>query len=462
MTSRYLDPASRVLTGRGAHPFLAPEEARAAPLEPAALGSVRSRKARRMPRLFSFTVLALMLAAAPASAAGLDQPGDVHLIHPEDLPAPFVTKSADNGPNVVARPAGAELHVPSGFKVDLFADGRIGGDNSPRLMTLAPNGDVFVVNSGGNTIYVLRDADGDGKAEGRFTFAARAQGLNLPFGMAFLKGFFYVANTNSVIRFPYASGQTEATGPAEVVIPDLPGLGYNQHWTRNIVFSPNGQKLYVSVGSQNNLAEEGEKRAAILEYNPDGSGYRRFASGLRNPVGLTFNPVTNELWSAVNERDGLGDDLVPDYFTSVKDGGFYGWPYSYIGANLDPRMKGKGQDLAAKAIVPEVLFQAHSASLGAVFYSGAMFPDDYRNDAFVAFHGSWNRSQRTGYKVVRVRFKDGKPRGGYEDFLTGWMLSPTSANVWGRPVGLLVARDGALLVSDDGDHRIWRVSYAKP
>ncbi len=409
---------------------------------------------------FSWPVWSLLLVAVAASAAELDQPGDFHLIRPADLPAPFVTKSADNGPNLVAGPTDAELHVPTGFKVDLFYDGRLGGDNSPRLLALAPNGDVFAVDSGGNKIYVLRDADGDGRAEGRFTFAGRAQGLNLPFGMAFHDNFFYVANTNQVIRFPYTVGQTEATAPAEVVIPDLPGLGYNQHWTRNIVFSPDGQKLYVSVGSQSNLAEEGEKRAAILEYKPDGSGYRRFAAGLRNPVGLAFNPATNELWAAVNERDGLGDDLVPDYFTSVKEGGFYGWPYSYIGGNLDPRMKGKGQDLVAKAIVPDVLFQAHSASLGAVFYSGAMFPDDYRNDAFIAFHGSWNRAQRTGYKIVRVRFREGKPIGGYEDFLTGWLLD--NRNVWGRPVGLLVAQDGALLVSDDGGHRIWRVSYAKP
>src|SRR6266542_17827 len=236
-----------------------------------------------MQRTLSSLVCSLLVAAG-ANAAGLDQPGDFHLIRPEDLPAPFVTKSADNGPNVVARPAGAELHVPIGFKVALFYDGRVGGDNAPRLMTLAPNGDVFVADSGGNKIDVLRDADGDGKAEGRFTFAAKAQGLNLPFGMAFHADFLYVANTNKVIRFPYTAGQTEATGPAEVVIPDLPGLGYNQHWTRNIVFSPDGQKLYVSVGSMENLAVEGEKRAAILEYNADGTGYRRFASGLRNPV----------------------------------------------------------------------------------------------------------------------------------------------------------------------------------
>jgi glucose/arabinose dehydrogenase len=407
-------------------------------------------------------LLALALAMAGAGAQGLDQPGDVHLIRPDQLPPPFQTSSANNPPQLVGRPAGAELRVPLGFRVDLFYDGRLGGDNSPRMMALAPNGDVFAVNSGGNTIYVLRDADGDGKAEGLFTFATKSDGLNLPFGMAFLAGFLYVGNTNQVVRFPYAPGQMKAAGPAEVVIPDLPGLGYNQHWTRNLVFSPDGKKLYVSVGSQSNLGEEGEKRAAILEYNPDGTGYRRYAYGLRNPVGLAINPVTKELWTAVNERDGMGDDLVPDYFTSVRDGGFYGWPYSYIGAHLDPRMNGKGQDLAAKAIVPDVLFQAHSASLGAVFYTGAMFPPEYQNDAFVALHGSWNRSLRTGYKIVRVRFRDGKPVGGYEDFLTGWLLGDSNRNVWGRPVGVLVARDGALLISDDGAHRIWRVAYSQP
>jgi glucose/arabinose dehydrogenase len=414
-----------------------------------------------MVRHHLLTVLILTLAAG-SLVRGADEPGKTYLIRPEELPPPFDTPSANNFPRLVARPAGAELKVPAGFQVDLFYDGQLGGNNSPRMMTLAPNGDVFVVDSGGNQIYVLRDADGDGKAEGRFTFAARAQGLNLPFGMAFHGNYLYVANTNQVIRFPYTAGQTEATGPAEVVIPDLPGLGYNQHWTRNILFSPDGQKLYVSVGSQSNLGVEGEKRAAILEYNPDGTGYRRFASGLRNPVGLVFNPVTGELWTAVNERDGLGDQLVPDFFTSVKEGGFYGWPYSYIGKNLDPRMNGRGEDLVASAIIPDVLFEAHSASLGATFYTGSMFPSEYRNDAFVAFHGSWNRSLRTGYKVVRVRFRDGKPAGGYEDFLTGFLLDEGNRDVWGRPVSVLVARDGALLVSDDGGHRVWRVSYSTP
>ncbi len=403
--------------------------------------------------------IALLLAGASVALARADQPGDVHLIRPSDLPPPFETPSANNGPRLVSRPATAELHVPPGFQVDLFFDGSLGGNNGPRSMALAPNGDVFVADTGGNHLFVLRDADGDGKAEGRFTFASAAQGLNEPFGLAFHEGFLYVGNTNGVVRFPYDAGQTEATAKAETIISGLPTGG---HSTRDLAFRPDGQKLYVSVGSSSNLAEEGDKRAAIREYNPDGTGYRVFATGLRNPNGLVVNPVTNALWTVVNERDGLGDNLVPDYFTSVQDGGFYGWPYSYIGANLEPRMNGKGKDLAAKAIVPDVLIQAHSAPLDALFYTGALFPEEFRNDAFVALHGSWNRSLRTGYKVVRVRFKDGVPVGGYEDFLTGFLLAAGNRDVWGRPVGLLVARDGALLVSDDGGHRVWRVSYAKP
>jgi glucose/arabinose dehydrogenase len=410
-----------------------------------------------MRRKLAATAWLVLLLIGSAWAQEVDKPGDVHLIKPEDLPPPFQTDSARNPPQLVARPAGAELLVPPGFHVDLFYDGTFGGEGNPRTMALAPNGDVFVVNPESNTIDVLRDANSDGKAEERFTFASAEQGLNQPFGIAFHPNGLYVGNTNGIVRFAYESGQTKATGPALVLVDDLPTGG---HWTRNLIFSPDGTKLYVSVGSQNNVAEEGAMRAAILEFTPDGSSFRVFAGGLRNPVGLAFNPVTNELWTAVNERDGLGDDLVPDYFTSVQDGGFYGWPYSYIGAHLDPRMNGKGVTLASTAIVPDVLFQAHSANLGALFYTGAMFPQEYRNDAFVAFHGSWNRELRTGYKVVRVRFRDGKPVGGYEDFLTGFLLSSANRNVWGRPVGLLVARDGALLVSDDGGSRIWRVSYS--
>lgn len=308
-------------------------------------------------------------------AAVVDQPGQVHLIRPQDLPPPSATPSANNPPNVVTPPAGAAVQAPPGFHVDLFYDGTLGSGGSPRRMALAPNGDVFVAESGSSRIDVLRDADGDGKAEDRFTFAGASQRLNEPFGLAFYEGFLYVGNTNGVVRFAYQPGQTQAAGPAEVVIPGLPTGG---HSTRDLAFSPDGRKLFVGVGSAGNVDEEGDQRAVIREYNPDGTGYRPFATGLRNPNGLVFNPVTHELWAVVNERDGLGDDLVPDYFTSVKDGGFYGWPYSYIGANLDPRMGGKGQDLAARAIIPDVLIQAHSAPLGAVFYTGALFPQRLR------------------------------------------------------------------------------------
>ncbi|HEY7543373.1 MAG TPA: PQQ-dependent sugar dehydrogenase, partial [Blastocatellia bacterium] len=245
-------------------------------------------------------------------------------------------------------------------------------------------------------------------------------------------------------------------------IADLPGEGYREHWTRNVIFSPDGSKMDVTVGSKTNVdVEPDPMRAAISEYNPDGTGHRIYASGTRNPIGLAFYPGTRALWSAVQERDIIGDDLVPDYVTSIKEGGFYGWPYSYIGPNEDPRRKGERPDLVAKAIVPDVLIQAHSAVLGLVFYEGNMFPSEYRNDAFVALHGSWNRSKRTGYKIIRIRFKNGKPVGGYDDFLTGWMLAEDKAEVWGRPVGLLVLKDGSMLITDDGANKIWRVTYRK-
>ncbi|MGH9826729.1 MAG: PQQ-dependent sugar dehydrogenase, partial [Blastocatellia bacterium] len=233
-----------------------------------------------------------------------------------------------------------------------------------------------------------------------------------------------------------------------------------QHWTRNVIFNPQGTKMYVTVGSATNVdAEKDPMRAEISEYNPDGTGHRFYATGTRNPVGLAFNPVTNALWAAVEERDGLGDDLVPEYLTSIKEGGFYGWPFSYIGQHEEPRRKGEHPELVSKAIVPDVLIQAHSAVLGLAFYEGNMFPKDYRGDAFVACHGSWNRANRTGYKIIRVHFQDGKPAGGYDDFITGWMVAERSTDVWGRPVGLLVLKDGSMLITDDGGRKIWRVTY---
>jgi glucose/arabinose dehydrogenase len=268
-----------------------------------------------------------------------------------------------------------------------------------------------------------------------------------------------VGDTDALLRFQYTPGQTKAAGPPEKIL-SLPAHGYNAHWTRNVVFNADGSKMYVTVGSGTNVDVESEPlRATISEYNPDGTDHRFVTQGTRNPIGLAFNPTTSKLWAAVQERDGLGDDLPPDYVTEVQDGGFYGWPFAYVGRNEDPRHKGERPDLVAKSLAGDVLIQAHSAVLGLVFYEGNMFPDAYRGDAFVALHGSWNRSRRTGYKIIRLRFKEGRPLGGYDDFVTGWMLDENSRNVWGRPVGLLVLKDGSLLIADDGGNKIWRVTY---
>src|SRR5262245_17754715 len=311
-----------------------------------------------------------------------------------------------------------------------------------------------------NSIYLLRDANKDGKIDNateRFTFAT---GLNRPFGMAIHKEgaqtYFYVGNTDSVVRFKYQVGQTKVEGPPEKLI-ELPIGG---HWTRDVLFSRDGKKMYVAVGSGSNV-NEGEPpiRAAINEYNPDGTQHRIFAEGIRNPVGLAWNPANCQLWTAVNERDLLGDDLVPEYATSVKDGGFYGWPDSYIGKTLDPRVKNPRMNLVERAIIPDVLIEPHAAALGIEFYTGKMFPKEYVGDAFVALHGSWNRSKRSGYKVIRIPFEKGKPEGGYENFLTGWVPDESGQEVWGRPVGVRMIRDGSLLVVDDGGKKVWRVTY---
>ncbi|PYS86520.1 MAG: sorbosone dehydrogenase, partial [Acidobacteria bacterium] len=337
-------------------------------------------------------------------------------IDPKTLPPPFATESATRSSRQIAQPADARLFVPKGFKVNVFAEG---GFREPRWMALAPNGDVFLADSHGNSVIVLRDKNKDGIAEERFVWSNK---LSQPFGMAFYKDWFYVANTDSIVRFKYTPGQTAAEGEPERLV-ELTAGGYNQHWTRNVLFSPDGTKMFVSIGSATNVSVEADpKRAAISVYDPDGKNDRIYASGLRNPIGLAWNPKTGELWTAVNERDGLGDDLVPDYATAVKEGGFYGWPYSYIGQNEDPRRKGGNAALVAKAIVPDVLFTSHVAALGIQFYTGKMFPKEYHGDAFVAFHGSWNRQKMSGYKVVRIRFKDGKLVGNsYEDFLSGWL-----------------------------------------
>ena len=377
-----------------------------------------------------------------------------------DLPKPFATESASKSPDVVPIPANPTLRVPPGFVVNVFADGL----DAPRWLALTPNGDVLVTETKQNRIRLLRDTNGDGVADAKKTFASAANGLNRPLGMAFADNSFFLGNTDAVLRFAYAKNQQEITGTA-TKIADLPASGYNNHWTRNVVVSPDGNKLYVSIGSGTNVDEEPLPRASVQVMNLDGSQKQTFASGLRNPVGLDFHPVTKELYTSVNERDGIGDDLVPDYLTRIRQGEFYGWPYAYLTPNnLDPRQKtsdkSKRPDLAARTRTPDVLFQAHSAALGLQFYDGQTFPQKYRNGAFVTFRGSWNRDRGTGYKIVFVPFDTkGQPQGYYEDFLTGFLLDPAVPTTWGRPVGLLVLPDGSLLVTEEANNRIYRIQY---
>ena len=408
--------------------------------------------------IFKKTILFISSALFSIALSAQTKPERI-IIKPESLPKPYATESSRNQPRVIKAPADAKLSLPPGFSTSVFAEGEF---KNPRWMIEGENGDLFLSDARANAVFLLRDSNKDGKidnASERFTLV---EGLNRPFGMAINDGYFYVGNTNGVGRYKYKIGETKITSTAEKII-ELPAQGYNNHWTRNLLFSPDGKKLYVSVGSGTNVdVEPDARRAAISEYNPDGTGHRIFASGIRNPIGLAWNPVTKELWTAVNERDGLGDDLVPDYATSVKDGGFYGWPYMYIGNNPDPRRVDDMKNIRLKsATVPDVLFEAHCAALGLVFNTGKMFPKEYQGDAFVAMHGSWNRSKRTGYKVVRIPMKNGKPEGGYENFMTGWVTDNASKEVWGRPVGLTMMKDGSLLVVDDGANKVWRVTYKK-
>ncbi len=388
-----------------------------------------------------------------------DAPGVRRKLTPKDLPPPYATKSAENSARRIPRPDGASPQVPPGFRVDLFASGL----TEPRMIRVAPNGDVFVAESESNRIRVLRDADGDGKPEVTTLFA---EGLKQPFGMAFHPAvdprWVYVANTDSIVRFPYVTGDTKARGDAEEIYDKVSGGGRlpgGGHWTRDLVFSRDGAKMYVSVGSRSNVSDnEAEaRRARIFELSPDGTNERVYAYGIRNPVGLAVHPDTGELWTSVNERDELGDHLVPDYVTSVKDGGFYGWPWFYIGGNEDPRHAGKRPELRDKVIVPDVLLQSHSASLGMTFYSGKQFPEAYRGSAFAAEHGSWNRARRTGYKVIHIPLKDGRATGEYVDFMTGFVTA--EGDVWGRPVAVAEGRDGSLFVSDDAGGAVWRITH---
>jgi glucose/arabinose dehydrogenase len=388
------------------------------------------------------------------------QPGNVvkTAIGTITLPPPYATESKTSFSKVIGWPEGKTPTAPKGFVVTKFAGDLV----NPRWTYIAPNNDIFVVESGTraskNQITVFRDADKDGKFETRNVFISN---LNKPFGMLVLKDYFYIANTDGLYRYPYKNNPLKLETQGTKIL-ELPAGGYNNHWTRNLLASKDGSKIYVSVGSGSNNAEHGIdkelRRADILEINPDGTGEKIYASGLRNPVGMDWNPANGELWTAVNERDELGDELVPDYVTSVKRDGFYGWPYSYFGNIPDPRMKGERKDLVEKAIVPDIPVGPHTASLGLAFYTKDQFPAKYKNGIFIGQHVSWNRSKISGYKVLFVPFENGKPSGKPEDFLTGFVSNEEKAEVYGRPVAVTVMDDGSLLVNDDSGNTIWKVS----
>ena len=395
---------------------------------------------------------------APFTDFRYEEPGKSRKITLADLPAPYATSSAGNAPTLVARPDGALPKAPPGFKVNLYAD----GFDTPRVIRVAPNGDIFLAESGNGQIRVFRGMTADGKPKQTTVFAKH---LDHPYGIAFYPlgpnpQWVYIGDTNAVVRFPYHSGDLQARGPAQHIV-DLPhGPG---HWTRDVAFSLDNKTMYVAVGSGSNVDDPdttpAEKdRANILAFNPDGSNMRIYASGIRNPSGIAIDPKSGQLWTTVNERDGLGDNLVPDYITSVREGGFYGWPWWYMGGHQDPRHEGKHPELKDKVITPDVILQPHNASLQITFYEADRFPSDYRGDLFAAEHGSWNKATRVGYEVIRVpRHHTGKAGGEYEDFLTGFVLP--DGRVWGRPVSVTAAPDGSLLVTDDGSNSIWRVDY---
>jgi len=401
----------------------------------------------------TFAAIAFLFAVwnPPLTVKHVESPRRTH-IRPADLPAPQNVETYEF-PNLVWQPENAVLHVPAGFDVRMFA-GELRG---PKQIVETPNGDILVAESGKGRVLLLRDANGDGAIAASETHVL-LDDLSRPAGLAVSRTHLYAGETGRIARFAYRPGQTRITAAPEK-IGDVPPRGYREHWTRYLALSPDQKKLYVTIGSQsNNDVEPDARRGTIVEIDLATNASRIYASGLRNATGLAFHPKTGQLWATCNERDGLGDDLVPDFVTSVREGGFYGWPYAYIGANPDPANGSKRPDLVAKTILPEVLIQAHSASLGISFYDGKMFPAQYRGDAFVALHGSWNRSKRTGYKVIRVLFRDGKPTGEYDDFLTGFMLGEETPDVWGRPVSVTVLRDGSMLVGDDGGGKIWRVT----
>lgn len=397
-----------------------------------------------------------------------------------NLPDPYATKSVKNFSKVIGWKVDEFPTAPQGFVVTRFADGL----SNPRCLYVTSSGDVLVAEANtevkglkkvavelsakaksqnlgesANRITILRDKDGDGIAEVKQVLLSK---LNQPFGMLVLGNMLYVANTDGIVQFPYYEGQTEIRSSGKKIL-ELPAGGYNNHWTRNIILNRDSSKIFVAVGSASNHGEHGmdeeKRRACILEINPDGTAERIFASGLRNPVGIALHPDTHELYAAVNERDELGDDLVPDYLTSVKEGAFYGWPYAYFGKNEDPRLKGLEPGLVATSVVPDVSLGSHTASLGLAFNSDHKFPEKYYQGAFIGQHGSWNRSSLVGYKVLFVPFKNGKPVGPPEDFLTGFIASHEKSEVYGRPVGIAFLRDGSMLVADDASNIIWRITY---
>ena len=400
----------------------------------------------------------LPLPAPPFTDYRLEKPGLVRKITLADLPPPFATPSAGNGPKVVPRPEHAWPQVPAGFKVQLYATAL----DDPRLIRTAPNGDFFVAESHTGKIRVFRGITSDGKPEEVEVFVT---GLNRPFGINFYPPgpdpqWVYVGDTNAILRFPYENGDLKARGPAEHIV-DVPAE--LSHWTRDIQFTPDGKKMFVGVGSASNVDDPDttpaeKNRADVLEFNPDGTSMRIYAYGIRNPVGLAIQPGTQELWVSVNERDALGDNLVPDYITHVQEGGFYGWPWWYMGGHQDPRHPATHPELKEKVITPDVILNPHNASLEMTFYEGKQFPKEYWGDIFASEHGSWNRSDRVGYELIRVPLHATRQATGeYEDFMTGFVVD--NGHVWGRPVGVTVAHDGSLLVTDDGSKSIWRITY---
>jgi glucose/arabinose dehydrogenase len=405
----------------------------------------------------------LLIGQAAYSDWRSDAPGVRRHITASDLPEPYASRSATNDAVVVRAPANARLNAPPGFQVKLFASNL----NMPRLIRVAPNGDIFVAESLAGRIRVLRPSEAGDQVRRSAIFAS---GLKLPFGITFYpRGdnpqWVYVASTDSVVRFRYHNGDLRAEDKAEVVVPMLPHGG--NHWTRDIAFSLDDTTMFISVGSASNDAEsvvvgsplteaDEVERADILAFTPNGAERYIYASGIRNCVGMAINPTTGDLWCSTNERDGLGDDVPPDFITRVRQGGFYGWPWYYAGPHEDPLHKGERPDLSNNVLVPDILIQAHSASLGMMFYTGNQFPAEYKGNVFAAEHGSWNRSKRTGYKIISAVVKGGVPLGTYEDFVTGFVID--DSRVWGRPVGIAQAKDGSILFSDDGNGTIWRIS----